>query len=148
MRSARILACVRVRAALQDDRLHMTHCAFERHTYSTDTAMDAPRLDTVFRDPLSTRCSYPLRRALTWRRGHSTPPVGIGWNPRTLTSKVATVAHIAPGQHFVAFTYADRAIVMRDLPPLRSRRGGAGGRKPHFAHRKFGFWRAPRRLSL
>ena len=105
---------VRARAAAQEDKLHMAYRAFQRQTYLTDTAVDAPILDTVFRDPPSTGWSYLPCRALTWWEGRCTLPAGIGWDPSTLTSKVATVAHIAPEQHFVAFAYAGGAIVARD----------------------------------
>ena len=92
----------------------MAYRAFQRHMYLTNTAVDALVLDTVFRDPPSTGWSYLPCRALTWWEGRCTLPAGIGWDPGTLTSKVAAVAHIAPEQHFVAFAYAGGAIVVRD----------------------------------
>lgn len=112
--ATQIVASVRARAAAQEDKLHMAYRAFQRHTYLTDTAVDAPILDAVFRDPPATGWSYLPCRALTWWEGRCTLPAGIGWDPGTLTSKVATVAHIAPEQHFVAFAYAGGAIVVRD----------------------------------
>ena len=112
--AARFVASVRARAAAQEDKLHIAYSAFQRHTYLTDTAVDAPILDAVFRDPPATGWSYLPCRALTWWQGRCTLPAGMGQEPGTLTGKVAMVAHIAPEQHFVAFAYAGGAIVMRD----------------------------------
>ena len=92
----------------------MAYRAFQRHTYLTDTAVDARVLDTVFCDPPSTGWSYLPCKALTLWEGRCTLPAGIGWDPGMLTGKVATVAHIAPEQHFSAFAYAGGAIVVRD----------------------------------
>ena len=108
------MAPVRARAAAREDKLHMAYRAFQRHTYLTNTAVDAPVLDTVFRDLPSTGWSNLPCRALTWWEGRFTLPAGIGWDPGTLTNKVAAVAHIAPEQHFVALAYAGGAIVVRD----------------------------------
>ena len=93
---------------------NMVYRAFPRHTYLTDTIMDAPILDTIFRVPASMGLSYPPCNALTWWEGRCILPIGIRWDPGTLTTEVATVAHIAPEPHCVAFAYAAGAIVVRD----------------------------------
>ena len=46
--------------------------------------------------------------------GRDVLPTRVGWEPGALTNKVATVAHIAPEQHFVALAYDGRAIVVQD----------------------------------
>ena len=92
----------------------MAYRAFLRHTYLTDTAVNAPIVDTVFRTPPSMGWSYLPCRALSWWEGHGVLPACIGWEPGALTDKVTTVACIAPEQHFVAFAYNGGPIMGRD----------------------------------
>ena len=94
--------------------MHMAYCAFLRHTYLTDTAVDASILDTIFRTLPSTGWSYLPCQALTWWEGRGVLPTCIGWERGALTDRVATVAFIAPEQHFVAFVYDGGLIVVRD----------------------------------
>ena len=109
--AAHIAATVRAQSAAEEDRIHMAYCASLRNTYLTNTAVDTSILDTIFRTPPSIGRNYLPFQALTWWEGRGVLPTCIGWEPGALTDKVATVAFIAPEQHFA---YDGGPIVVRD----------------------------------